>query len=128
MSLAHITLATRDVPQTSRFFETIFGWKPSLRPGNINRTAAWLESAPGQQLHLLQVPDFEPSPFEREFGRHVAVFSRGSEFPELKSRLAEQGADLISPERPTPFERFFFRDPNGYIFEVIDREGYVAET
>jgi len=128
MSLAHITLATRDVSQTSQFFEATFGWTPILRPGNINRTAAWLEIAPGQQLHLLQVPDFEPSPFEREFGRHVAVFAPGSEFPALKTRLAERGAELINPERPTPFERFFFRDPNGYVFEVIDQDGYVAET
>lgn len=127
MPLAHITLATRDTPSTSQFFEDVFGWKPIHRPGNINRTAAWLEIAPGQQLHLLQVDDFEPSPFEREFGRHVAVFQSGSEFRQLKERLVERGAELIDPERATPFERFFFRDPNGYIFEVIDQEGYVAE-
>ena len=29
---------------------------------------------------------------------------------------------LIAPERPTPFERFFFRDPNGYVFEVVAAE------
>lgn len=127
MSLAHITLATHDTLRTSQFFEAVFGWQPIHRPGNINRTAAWLEIAPNQQLHLLQVADFEPSPFEREFGRHVALFQSGSDFPKLKERLVEHGAELIDPERPTPFERFFFRDPNGYIFEVIDREGYVAE-
>jgi hypothetical protein len=33
--------------------------------------------------------------------------------------LTEHGAQLIEPLRPTPFERFFFRDPNGYIFEVV---------
>ena len=127
MSLAHITLATRDTPRTSQFFEEVFGWKPIHRPGNINRTAAWLEIAPNQQLHLLQVEDFETSPFEREFGRHVALFQPRSEFPGLKQRLVEHGAELIDPERPTPFERFFFRDPNGYIFEVIDGDGYIAE-
>lgn len=31
-------------------------------------------------------------------------------------------ATLIAPIRDTPFERFFFRDPNGYIFEVIPTE------
>ncbi|MCP3693945.1 MAG: hypothetical protein GY917_17205, partial [Planctomycetaceae bacterium] len=41
-------------------------------------------------------------------------------------RLTENGADLIDPQRETPFERFFFRDPNGYIFEVIDEQGYLA--
>lgn len=127
MSLAHITLAARDVPGTSQFFESVFRWKPIHRPGNINRTAAWLEIAPGQQLHLLHVADFEPSPFEREFGRHVALFHPGSDFAALKDRLVQHGAELIDPERATPFERFFFRDPNGYIFEVVDQDGYVAE-
>jgi hypothetical protein len=29
---------------------------------------------------------------------------------------------LFEPLRPTPFERFFFREPvNGYVFEVIDQ-------
>jgi len=34
--------------------------------------------------------------------------------------LAKRGAELIDPIRETPFERFFFRDPNGYVFEVVD--------
>ena len=39
----------------------------------------------------------------------------------LKARLSDEGAVLIDPSRPTPFERFFFREPvNGYVFEVID--------
>ena len=27
---------------------------------------------------------------------------------------------LIEPLRETPFERFFFRDQNGYVFEVVE--------
>ncbi len=127
MTLAHITLATRDVERTSRFFEATFGWRPIHRPGNIKATAGWLEIAPGQQLHLLHVEDFEPSPFEAEFGRHVALFHDREDFPALKKRLAEAGAELIEPGRETPFERFFFREPNGYMFEVIDQVGYVSE-
>lgn len=127
MSLAHITLATRDVEQTSRFFEATFGWRPIDRPGNIKGTAGWLEIAPGQQLHLLQVENFEPSPFEAEFGRHVALFHPHADFAELQTRLADAGAQIIRPGRATPFARFFFREPNGYMFEVIDQEGYAAE-
>ena len=43
-------------------------------------------------------------------------------FAGLKARLAKCGAELIDPIRETPFERFFFRDPNGYIFEVVDAD------
>jgi len=127
MTLAHITLATRDVEATSRFFEATFGWRPIHRPGNIKGTAGWLEIAPDQQLHLLHVEDFEPSPFEAEFGRHVALFHRSTDFDELQKRLADAGARLIKPGRETPFARFFFREPNGYMFEVIDQDSYAAE-
>jgi catechol 2,3-dioxygenase-like lactoylglutathione lyase family enzyme len=127
MTLAHITLATRDVERTRQFFEATFGWRPIHRPGNIKGTAGWLEIAPGQQLHLLHVEEFEPSPFEAEFGRHVALFHNREDFDDLKKRLAAAGAQLIEPGRETPFERFFFREPNGYMFEVIDQDGYVNE-
>jgi catechol 2,3-dioxygenase-like lactoylglutathione lyase family enzyme len=122
MSLAHITLATRDVERTSRFFAGTLGWRPIRRPGNVPRPAAWLEVAPGQEVHLVEAADFEPSPFEGEYGRHVAVAYPASDFPTLKERLQRHGAELMAPDRPTPFERFFFRDPNGYVFEVVAAE------
>lgn len=124
---AHLTLATRDVPGTSKFFESTLGWKPIHKPGNIDLEAAWLEIAPGQQLHLLRITGFQPSPFEAEFGRHFAIFFAGSQFAALQERLLQHGAEIIPPIRETPFARFFFRDPNGYVFEVIDREKYVVE-
>ena len=127
MTFAHLTLATRYVPGTSAFFHNTLGWDPISRPDNIHQTAAWLNMAPEQQLHLLYVKDFKVSEFEAEFGRHFAIFADGDDFTGLKQRLVENGAELIDPLRDTPFERFFFRDPNGYIFEVIDRNGYVVE-
>ena len=127
MTFAHFTLATRDVPRSSRFFQRTLGWRSIDRPGNIEREAAWLEIGSGGQLHLLLVPEFEPSSFEAEFGRHIAVFHSGKDFPALKQRLVAEGAQLIDPQRETPFERFFFRDPNGYVFEVVDRDGYTTE-
>lgn len=127
MSFAHLTLATRDVAGTSAFFQATLGWRPVRQPGNVPLEADWLEIGPGQQIHLLHVADFEPSPFEQEFGRHVALFHPGDDFEALRARLVEQGAELVAPIRETPFPRFFFRDPNGYLFEVIDREAWVRE-
>jgi catechol 2,3-dioxygenase-like lactoylglutathione lyase family enzyme len=127
MSFAHLTLATRDVQASCRFFTLAMGWNPVSRPNNINREAAWLSVGPGQELHLLRVDDFEPSPFEKEFGRHLAVEFPADQFPALQERLIEQGAEIIAPQRPTPFERFFFKDPNGYMFEVVDA-GRQSET
>lgn len=122
MSFLHVTLPTRDLARTVRFFEATLGWQRIERPGNIGMPAAWLQIAPEQELHLLEKADFEPPPYEREFGRHFAVSFPRSGFAPLKERLTQHGAELIAAERPTPFERFFFRDPNGYVFEVVDED------
>jgi hypothetical protein len=63
-----------------------------------------------------------PSPFEAEFRRHIAISFRQGDFEELKRRLLRHGATLIDPERPTPFARLFFRNPDGYVFEVVAAE------
>jgi catechol 2,3-dioxygenase-like lactoylglutathione lyase family enzyme len=120
MALAHITLATRDVSRSVAFFRESLGWKSVSRPGNINMAAAWLEIVPGMELHLIEDRAFEPSPFEKEFGRHIAITASLADFPRLKERLQAQGATLIEPLRETPFARFFFLDPNGYVFEVVE--------
>jgi catechol 2,3-dioxygenase-like lactoylglutathione lyase family enzyme len=119
MGIAHITLAVRDVRRTSEFFAAALGWRPLNRPNNIAVPAAWLEIAPEQELHLVQIADFEPSPFEREYGRHIAVAYPREGFAGLKDRLQKEGVEVIAPLRETPFERFFFRSPDGYVFEVI---------
>jgi catechol 2,3-dioxygenase-like lactoylglutathione lyase family enzyme len=119
MAIAHVTLAVRDVRHASAFFAATLGWRPVDRPSNIPLPAAWLEIAPGQELHLVEVPDFQPSPFEREYGRHVAVTYPRDGFADLKERLRQQGVELVEPLRPTRAERFFFRHPDGYLFEVI---------
>ena len=127
MALAHITLAVRDVVRSSRFFEATLGYRPIGRPVNNAQPAAWLAVGDGQELHLVEVPDFEPSPFEREYGRHLAVTYPRAGFEELKARLTEHGGDVLPAERPTPFARFFFRSPDGYLVEVIEEER-LAET
>ena len=128
MGIAHITLAARDVRRTSEFFASTLGWRPLDRPNNIAVPAAWLEIAPGQELHLVQLADFEPSPFEREYGRHIAVTYPPDGFAGLKARLGAAGAEVIAPLRPTPFERFFFRSPDGYVIEVIAEGGATQDA
>ena len=130
MSFAHLTLPTRHVEKTASFLEKVMGYGRIPAPGNSPIELVWLDLGRGQSLHIFHVADFAVSPHEREFGRHVAVFFRRDGFVDLKKRLLAAGAELIDPIRPTPFERFFFREPiNGYVFEVIDaaREGMTVE-
>jgi catechol 2,3-dioxygenase-like lactoylglutathione lyase family enzyme len=122
MSLSHLTLATRDVEKTALFLEQTLGYQRDAVPENVMDPAVWLNIGNGQQIHLIFVEDFEVSPFEREFGRHVAVYHPLARFEQLKQAIVQRGGELIAPLRATPFERLFFREPvNGYVFEVIDQ-------
>ena len=121
MSLAHLTLPTREVEKTATFFESTLGYTRLPVPGNSPVELVWLDIGRGQEMHVFFVEGFQVSPFEDEFGRHVAVFVLLAAFATLKQRLTSAKAVLFDPVRPTPFERFFFREPvNGYVFEVID--------
>lgn len=120
MSLAHLTLPTRHVGKTASFFEQALGYSRDPVPANVPDETVWLNIGRGQQIHIFYVEGFSVSPFEREFGRHVAVFYPREGFVALKERLVQHGAELIEPLRATPFARLFFREPvNGYVFEVI---------
>ena len=97
--IAHLTLATRDAARSCKFFNKALGWKPINRPGNVEMKSAWLRIPPAHELHLVQSPDFEPSPFEEEYGRHIALEYPLEQFDELRERLVENGAELIEPRR-----------------------------
>ena len=120
---AHLTLPTQRVEATTRFIETTLGYQRKVVPANSPVEANWLDIGHGQELHVFYVEGFEISPFEAEFGRHVALFHPVDDFPALRRRVVDAGGELVEALRATPFERLFFREPvNGYLFEVIDRE------
>jgi len=120
---AHLTLPTQRVEETTRFIEATLGYRRKTVPANSPVDARWLDIGHGQELHVFFVEGFEVSPFEAEFGRHVALFHPIDDFPALRRRIVDAGGELVEPLRATPFERLFFREPvNGYLFELIDRE------
>ena len=120
---AHLTLPTQRVEETTRFLENILGCRRKPVPDNSPVDARWLDIGHGQELHVFFVDGFRVSPFEAEFGRHVALFHPLDDFHAVRRRIADAGGELVEPLRATPFERLFFREPiNGYLFELIDRE------
>ncbi len=123
MTLAHLTLPSREVEKTAAFLEETLGYVRDTVPDNVPDETVWLNTGQGQQIHVFYVEGFEVSPFEEEFGRHIAVFYPLAQFDRLREKLIERGAKIVAPLRATPFERFFFREPiNGYLFEVIDQD------
>ncbi len=120
MSLAHLTLPTLAVERTARFLEHTLGFTRDLAPANSPVETVWLAAGGGQQIHIVYVEGFQASPFEGEFGRHIAILRPAQEIAALKERLLSAGAHLMQPLRPGAQERFFFREPvNGYVFEII---------
>jgi catechol 2,3-dioxygenase-like lactoylglutathione lyase family enzyme len=118
---AHLTLPTEHVEETTRFLEHVLGYRRKAVPANSPVDARWLDIGNGQELHVFFVEGYVASPFEAEFGRHVALFHPLADFPALRARVNEAGGEIVASLRPTPFERLFFREPiNGYLFEVID--------
>jgi hypothetical protein len=109
------------VEDTTRFLEKTLGYRRKPVPANSPVEVQWLDLGHGQELHVVFVEGFVASPFEAEFGRHVAFFHPLVDFPALRQRILEVGGELVEPLRPTPFQRLFFREPiNGYLFEVIE--------
>ena len=119
MAVLHFTLPTRFVKPTAQFLEQTLGYPRVMTPDNSPVEVVWLDAGGGVLLHVFFAEGFAVSPFEGEFGRHVAVSYSHAEFPELRKRLVEHGAELAAPIRHTASDRFFFREPvNGYVFEV----------
>ena len=120
---AHLTLPTQHVEETTRFLEVTLGYERKPVPANSPVDVRWIDIGGGQEIHVFFVEGFVVSPYEAEFGRHVALFHPIEDFVALRRRITEAGGELVDPLRSTPFERVFFREPvNGYLFEVIDSE------
>lgn len=120
MSLAHLTLPTKNVEATARFLQEMLGYPRDPAPANSPVETVWLATGDGRQLHIVYVADFAVSPFEGEFGRHIAISFPAQQMSALRERLAMSGAQVADPLRPSANHRFFFREPvNGYVFEAI---------
>lgn len=121
MPFAHLTLPSRQVERTASWLEGIFGWARKPVPGNIPVETVWLDLGRGQEVHVFYVAGFDVSPFEAEFGRHVAIFQPGDRLDDLQAQVTAAGGTIVPEERLAPYRRFFFREPiNGYFWEVID--------
>ena len=120
---AHLTLPTQHVEETTRFLEKALGYPRKSVPANSPVDVRWLDIGHGQELHVFFVEGFVVSPYEAEFGRHVALFHPIEDFPAMRQRIIDAGGELVEALRETPFERVFFREPvNGYLLEVIENE------
>jgi hypothetical protein len=85
LSLAHLTLPSADVEA---------GYSRDPAPANSPVETVWRAIGGGQQVRIVHVADFAVSPFEGEFGRHIAVLLPAQKMIALRKRLtaAERAA------------------------------------
>ena len=100
-------------------------------PGDAYRqaSAAFAQAFPRIRLEVNGASGREFAPrilSERQADKYdVDVYVAGPGTATLV--LKPQG--VFDPLRPTPFERFFFREPiNGYVFEIIDENRAPVNT
>ena len=126
MSLAHLTLPTRDVEKTAAFLEKTLGYLRDPIPENIPCETVWLNIGRGQQIHVFYVEGFEVSPFEGEFGRHVAVFYPRPQFEGLKQRLQAARGRTVRAAESDAVRAFFLPRAGERVRLRGDRPGSIG--
>lgn len=115
----HATFLTSDLPRTRRFYETVLGLRPDLSRPPMSFDGVWYEINPGQQLHLMCLPDPEAGlqrPAHGGRDRHVA-FSV-DDLGTLINTLA--AAHINYTVSQSGRRALFCRDPDGNALEFIE--------
>jgi catechol 2,3-dioxygenase-like lactoylglutathione lyase family enzyme len=116
--LLHATFLCADLARSAAFYEGVLGLTPDPARPDLGFSGVWYEVAPGQQLHLMRLPDPEvglqrPSHGGRD--RHVALAV--DDLGELVRRLA--AACIPHTLSQSGRQALFCRDPDGNALEFI---------
>lgn len=117
LGLHHASLVIGDLDASSAFYGEHLGLPPLERPA-LGFPGLWYDLGGGQALHLLLVPN--PDPTERAVrcgqDRHLALRVRGLEG--LAARLEAAGFPVERSRSGRPAA--FVRDPDGNAIELIE--------
>ena len=107
----HVSLNVADAAQSTRFYVEILGMRQREDRPTFAFEGAWLESG-GQQIHLLEVPDFVPPR-----GQHFAL--RVADIDAAREHLVAHAVEVSEPaEQAGICRQCFFRDPTGNLIEL----------
>ena len=119
--LDHVSLLVGDADAARDFYARLLGLAVLPRP-ELGFPGAWLSLGAGQALHLLELPDPDPSEGRPGHGgrdRHFAL--RVSATAPFAARLAEEGIPFTRSRSGR--DALFFRDPDGNAVELVGTEG-----
>jgi catechol 2,3-dioxygenase-like lactoylglutathione lyase family enzyme len=121
----HVSIAARDLEESTRFYETIFGMERIASPV-FETPVQWLRVG-DLQLHLFLEED-GTAPARHHVGLTVDDFAAAYDAIS-SSTSAEWGAELV--ELPSGQVQLYFRDPAGNLIELnwadvetLDRSRY----
>ena len=117
-------LHVRDLPQSTEFYRSLFGWQVLFRDARMAALAI-----PDKQLLLLFLKDGSEAdmptaggliPGHGGAGRlHVAFAISRADLEPWKQRMHECGVELVSTVQwPTGGTSLYFRDPDGHLLEL----------
>lgn len=118
-ALLHATFLTSDLARARAFYEGTLGLKPDPRRPQMGFDGVWYDIAPGQQIHLMALPDPEAGlqrPAHGGRDRHVALSV--SDLAQLAERL--DAAGIACTLSKSGRAALFCRDPDGNALEFVE--------
>lgn len=119
IGIHHITFLSADLTRSRRFYEDILGLQPDPKRPAMSFDGIWYDVAPGQQIHLMALPDPEAGLTRPGHGgrdRHVALTV--SDVAHLSMRLTEAGTVYTLSQSGR--RALFCRDPDQNALEFIE--------
>ncbi len=118
-AILHATFLCADLARSRAFYEGVLGLQPDPNRPEMSFDGVWYDVAPGQQIHLMRLPDPEAGlqrPAHGGRDRHVALGA--SDVAALARRLDQAGigCTLSASGR----KALFCRDPDGNALEFIE--------
>ncbi|MDO9011148.1 MAG: VOC family protein [Gallionella sp.] len=114
----HVTFITGDLNRSRTFYEGLLGLRPDTKRPLMSFDGVWYDVVPGQQIHLMALPDPEAGlqrPVHGGRDRHVALTV--SDFDGLMARLQQAGIAYTLSQSGR--RALFCRDPDQNALEFI---------
>ena len=114
----HATFLTGDLVEARAFYEGVLGLHLSSNRPPMSFAGVWYDIAPGQQIHLMLLPNPEAGlqrPAHGGRDRHVAFAVQ--DLMQLQTRL--DAAGIAYTQSQSGRRALFCRDPDGNALEFI---------
>ena len=116
--ILHASFLVDDVEASLKFYHELLGMSIDPARPDLGYPGAWLQVG-NQQLHLIQLPNPDPSrrPEHGGHDRHVALQVGGVD--DLKQLIEQAGIEFTTSKSRSNV--IFIRDPDGNTLELIGK-------